>query len=367
MDEFECSMDSCASIVQEGGDRFTPNRYRGESMRTATNLHPLLLAAALGLAIFPSACDGPPAAPVDASVDQHTVDQQPAPDMQPRVYHPETGVKTIHANGIDIAYFEAGQGPLVVLLHGFPDTPHTWDEIVPALTAAGYHTVAPFLRGYAPSGIPPMDTTIDQQGRDVLGLIAALGEQHAILVGHDWGALSAYTAAAYSATGVDPIKIDKLVTIAIAHPIALLKHTDIPPAPHFMELIQPNAVQMVQADDFHYLDELLVRWSPHWQVPVGELEPVKNAFTAPGSLNAALGYYRNFANLSLPPQLLQPLPMPALTFYGTDDQAVSQVPFADQASAFTGPFELVALPTGHFVHREAESDFVAKLLAFLGQ
>lgn len=277
-----------------------------------------------------------------------------------RVYTPEAGVHSVAANGITLAYAEAGKGPLVILLHGFPDTLHTWDAVVPKLSAAGFHAVTPSLRGYAPSGIPAEDTTVETMGRDVLGLIKALGEEHAIVIGHDWGALAAYAAAA-----LEPTRVDKLVTIAIPHPISLFKHLDVPAAPHFAELTQPDAEQNVRQDDFHYLDQLVARWSPSWKVPAGELDPIKNTFLADGSLHAALGYYRAVSPM-LPPELFQPLPMPALTFHGTEDTAGVPALFADQASAFTGPFELVALPTGHFVHREAEDAFGAKLMAFLG-
>jgi pimeloyl-ACP methyl ester carboxylesterase len=279
----------------------------------------------------------------------------------PRTYEPEQGTHTVTANGIDIAYFEAGKGPLVVLLHGFPDTPHTWDAVAPRIADAGFHVVMPFERGYAPTSIPSSDPSIEDLGRDALGLIHALGEDHAILVGHDWGALAAYAAASF-----DPTHIDKLVTIAIPHPIALFMHTDIPFAPHFMELIAPDAENMVRKDDFRYLDELITRWSPTWKVPDGTTDAVKNAFLAPGSLSAAVGHYRAVGP-NLPPALLAPLPMPALTFYGTDDHASDPRIFVDQHVAFTGPFELAPEPAGHFVQLEAREAFVTKLLAFLAK
>src|SRR5262245_16597402 len=99
-----------------------------------------------------------------------------------RSYQPEAGVKTIAAGGLDIAYFESGSGPLVLLLHGFPDTPHTWDDLRPRLVAAGYRTVAPFLRGYAPTTIPAGDDyAVPKLGGDVIALIEALGEENAIV------------------------------------------------------------------------------------------------------------------------------------------------------------------------------------------
>ena len=276
-----------------------------------------------------------------------------------RTYQPEQGVHTVAVNGSDVAYFESGRGPLVILLHGFPDTAHTWDVVAPLVAATGHRVVAPFLSGYAPSGIPPMDMTADVLGHQVLGLVHALGEDHAILVGHDWGAV-----AAYAATAFEPKTIDKLVTIAIPHPIALAKHPEVAPPAHYLELTRPGALEMAQADDFRYLDELVARWSPTWHVPKGELEPVKNAFTAKGSLNAALGYYRAFSP-NQPKELFQPVAVPTLTFCGSKDRAIDPVLWSDQASAFTGSFELVDLPVGHFVHREAEDDFMMKLLTFL--
>ncbi len=65
--------------------------------------------------------------------------------------------KTVQANGLKFACLEEGQGPLVLLVHGFPDTPHTWDVVRPALAAAGYRAVSPFTRGYAPSEAEPFD------------------------------------------------------------------------------------------------------------------------------------------------------------------------------------------------------------------
>jgi pimeloyl-ACP methyl ester carboxylesterase len=274
-------------------------------------------------------------------------------------YRSEPNAHHATANGIELAYLEAGSGPLVLLLHGFPDTPHTWDAIAPRVVAAGFRVVMPFNRGYAPSAIPPADATVETLGRDVLGLIQALGEERAIVVGHDWGALAAYTAAA-----LEPARVAKLVTIAIPHPIALVMHPDIPFAPHFMELVALDAEAMVRRDDFRYLDELVRRWSPTWQVPPGATDDVKNVFRAPGSLGAALGYYRG-VGANLPQQLFVPMQMPALTFHGTEDRATDPRIFADQAKGFSGSFELVAYPVGHFVQLEATEEFTTKLIAFL--
>ena len=94
----------------------------------------------------------------------------------------------VDANGVRFAFFEEGRGPLVLLVHGFPDTAHTWDEVRPAVAAAGYRVVTPFTRGYAPTAIPA-DGAYDSDtlGRDVLALIGALGESRAV----SWGTTGA--------------------------------------------------------------------------------------------------------------------------------------------------------------------------------
>ena len=78
----------------------------------------------------------------------------------------------VRANGIDFAYFEEGTGPLALLVHGFPDTAHSWDQVRPAVAAAGYRAVTPFLRGYHPSSLAP-DGKYDIQtlAEDVVALV----------------------------------------------------------------------------------------------------------------------------------------------------------------------------------------------------
>jgi pimeloyl-ACP methyl ester carboxylesterase len=119
----------------------------------------------------------------------------------------------VRANEVDFAYFEAGQGPLVLCLHGFPDTAWSFVPVLNRLAAGGYHAVAPFMRGYPPSELGPGgDYRIITLGRDALALIEALGAQRAFLVGHDWGAVAAYIAAALA-----PERIERMVTAALPH------------------------------------------------------------------------------------------------------------------------------------------------------
>ncbi len=123
-------------------------------------------------------------------------DQQAPPPPDLRRPRRQRSDPNIDANGLRFAYLEQGRGPLVVMLHGFPDTAYTWAHVMPELARAGSRVVAPFMRGYHPTQLPkPGVIDPDTTGRDVLALIAALGEATAIVVGHDWGASAAYAAA----------------------------------------------------------------------------------------------------------------------------------------------------------------------------
>jgi alpha-beta hydrolase superfamily lysophospholipase len=98
--------------------------------------------------------------------------------------------RVIDANGLKIHLAEQGSGPLVVFCHGFPESWYSWRHQIPAVAAAGYHVVAPDMRGYGGTDAPPEResyTIMDLVG-DMLGIVAALGEKQATIVGHDWRA-----------------------------------------------------------------------------------------------------------------------------------------------------------------------------------
>lgn len=277
-----------------------------------------------------------------------------------RDYVPETGASTVRAGDLDVAYFEDGDGPLVLLLHGFPDTAHTWDDVRPALADAGYHAVSPFMPGYAPTSVDIDDPDSQALGEDVLALLDALGEDSAVVVGHDWGAYAAY-AAAY----LDPERVSALVTVAIPPPGAVpLSPAILWGARHFLYLAKPSGDDLMRRGDFAHVNELYARWSPTWHVPDAELEPVKNAFAAPGCLDAALGYYRA-SSLSTPAFEAGDLSMPAMLVGGTDDGILPERAFTGATDRFTQPLRVELLPGGHFVHRESPDAFEAVLLDFL--
>ncbi len=266
----------------------------------------------------------------------------------------------VEANGLRFAYFEEGAGPLVLMLHGFPDTPHTWDAVRPAVAALGYRVVTPFMRGYFPTAIPAREAYDgDTLGRDALGLITALGESRAIVVGHDWGASAAYAAAA-----LGPEQVTKLVTVGIPHPASIR------PSPsvlwmvrHFFTLRFPGAAARTRADNFAHIDELVQRWSPAWKVPPGETDAVKEAFRHDGCLEAALGYYRGLRP-TLPSSHRVRISVPTAAFAGLHDNVMPEA-YDSASSWFTGGYEVVRVPGGHFMHREHPEPFIRELTRVL--
>jgi pimeloyl-ACP methyl ester carboxylesterase len=266
----------------------------------------------------------------------------------------------VQANGLRFAYLEEGSGPLVLLLHGFPDTAHTWDELRPRIAAKGYRAVSPFMRGYAPSGIPDRDTDQETLARDALALIEALGASEAIVIGHDFGA-----AAAYGAAGIGPDRVKKLVTIAIPHPAALK------PSPkklwgvrHFAIYKLPGAPKRFAHNDFAALPAIYRRWSPSWNPDLTEFAAVRKCFSDPASLNAAFGYYRK---LSPTPSasLRARITVPAVVFAGLDDPVAEPADYRGAARMFENEYIVEEVPGGHFMHREHPEVFAERILNHL--
>ena len=105
--------------------------------------------------------------------------------------------RPVTANGTRFHIAEAGEGPLILLLHGFPQFWWTWRAQLASLSAAGFRAVAADLRGYGGSDKPPRGYDLITAASDAAGMVRALGEANAVVVGHDWGGLVAWTMAAY--------------------------------------------------------------------------------------------------------------------------------------------------------------------------
>src|SRR5215470_14380256 len=201
---------------------------------------------------------------------------------------------TVRANDLEFGLLEAGSGPLALCLHGFPDTAHTWEHLLPALAGAGFRAVAPFMRGYAPTAIPADGAyQVGALVADAVALHQALdGDGDAVLIGHDWGAETAYGAAAFA-----PDRWRRLVTLAVP-PAALdpVLFGDYDQLRRFFYLFLFRdplgfADALVASDGMAFLGRLWREWSPGY--PAGEdLALVRESLRESANLAAAIGYYR---------------------------------------------------------------------------
>lgn len=285
---------------------------------------------------------------------------------------------TASANGIRFATLEAGDGPLVLCLHGFPDHAPSFRHQLPALAEAGYRVVAPYMRGYAPTECPVdgrYQTAVLAQ--DAVELIGALGYTSAVIFGHDWGALAAYGAAILA-----PERVTRLVAAAVPHGPgmlnALLSDYDQQRRSWYMFFFQlPFAEAAVAEDDFRFIERLRQDWSPGWHPGTDEAEALKSTFRAPGVLQAALGYYRCTLNPALQdPALTEtqvrlsmaPVDVPTLYIHGVDDGCIGFQLARTMGALFPRGLrtEIVA-DAGHFVHAERPEEVNRLVLDFLGR
>ena len=283
---------------------------------------------------------------------------------------PEFTPRWIRANGLDFAYLEAGEGPLVLCLHGFPDTAWSFQPLLTALADAGFHAVAPFTRGYAPTSLAPDgDYRTTTLARDAVALIEALGENSAFIVGHDWGAATAYIAAT-----LFPQRIRGIVTAAVPH----LRRFLLRPTPmqlyrsRYMGFFQLRGVseRRVAARDFGWLRRLILRWSPRWDFSEEEFAPLKGGFSDPERLTAALSYYRampaTLASVEGVKLLSRKLPVPARVIRGIEDGCIGARMFERQSQYFGAGYELISMKgAGHFMHCEKPQLFAALVLEFI--
>ena len=269
---------------------------------------------------------------------------------------------TVEANGVEFAYLEAGAGPLALCLHGFPDSAHTWRHLLPALADAGFRAVAPFMRGYAPTSVP----TDGRYQTAVLGLDACAlhevlgGDEAAVIVGHDWGAMATYVAA-----NQNPERWRKVVTMAVPPAGAVaggfMSYAQLKRSWYMFFFQHALADVVVGMNDLAYIDGLWADWSPGYDA-TDDLPHVKDALRDPANLAAALGYYRaTLGNVGVDPQLdevqakaAEITPQPTLYLHGRADGCLG-IEVAEGAAAFLtseGSRMEVVEDAGHFLHVE---------------
>ncbi|MEM1132131.1 MAG: alpha/beta hydrolase [Pseudomonadota bacterium] len=285
--------------------------------------------------------------------------------------------REIVRNDLRFTAWEMGEGPLVLLLHGFPDSALTWRHTLPALAAAGYRPVAVTLRGYEPASqlVPKADQAyyrIAELAKDVTGWIDAIGAEKGHLIGHDWGATIAFAAARFA-----PERIASLSMLAVPHPArlgeAIASNKAQRKASSYILFFQLKGMAelLIKARNFTYLEKLWRRWSPGWDIPADDLAAMRETFRQPNVLGAALSYYRAATNQSDTESLgliSGEVNVPTLGLHGSQDGCILADAFRASMTAQDFPAGLICTEianAGHFLHQEQPDVVNDALIAFL--
>jgi pimeloyl-ACP methyl ester carboxylesterase len=278
----------------------------------------------------------------------------------------------IETNRVRLHVAEAGpaDGPLVVLLHGFPEFWYGWRHQIVALAAAGYRVLAPDQRGYHLSDKPRGRDAyaIDRLAADVIGLIAARGRDSAAVVGHDWGAGVAWWLALRH-----PSWLDRLAILNVPHPAVMLRRLRRDPAQWlrswyilaFQLPWLPEA--LLRANGYKAMASAMRRTARTGSFSETDLARYRAAWSKPGALTAMIDWYRAAVRRPPLPPGSPRVVVPTLVLWGARDIALARamspesVAYCDQ-----GRLELFEEAT-HWVQHDAAERVNALLLSFLAE
>ena len=283
--------------------------------------------------------------------------------------------RTVSANGTRFHVAEAGDGPLVLLLHGFPEFWWTWRKQLVSLPAAGYRAVAVDLRGYGGSDKPPRGYDLVTAAADAAGLIRALGEANAVVVGHDWGGLIAWTLAANY-----PKVVRRLAVISMAHPLRIRSAMFTNPLGQGRRSLHTIGFQLpiwperqLVREDATKVGKLLDEWSgPDW--PDQEIaQTYRRAFLVPHVAHSSLEYQRWFARSTVRTDGMRyarrmrvPVQAPTLHLHGAVDSCVLPQTARGAGRYVAGAYRWRVLEgAGHFPHEERPEPFDTELTGWL--
>jgi pimeloyl-ACP methyl ester carboxylesterase len=270
--------------------------------------------------------------------------------------------------GVGLHYVEAGSGPLVVLLHGFPEFWYSWRHQIGALANAGFHVVAPDMRGYNLSDKPRGWRAYDAAhlAADVAGLVRHFGADRAHVVGHDWGA-----AVAYSTAMLHPEVVDRLAILNAPHPARLLAgfrdRRQLRKSWYMFFFQLPWLPErMVRRDSYAFFKRGFRADARH-AFPDEEIERYVEAWERPGAITSAINYYRAALRQSPSRALarMRPIQSPTLVIWGEADRYLGSE-LAEPDRKLVPDVRVERLPgVSHWVQVDAPERVNELLLEFL--
>ncbi|MGW9351826.1 alpha/beta fold hydrolase [Nocardiopsis flavescens] len=280
--------------------------------------------------------------------------------------------RTVGAAGARFHTAELGEGPLVLFLHGFPQFWWAWRHQLTAAAEAGYRAVAVDLRGYGGSDKTPRGYDLVTLAQDAAGLVRALGERRAAVVGHGVGGLVGWTMTAYH-----PGTVRALAAVSSPHPrrAARLLLRPGPGARHMLHAQVPVLPEhRLLADGCARVGDLLREWSgPDWPDTEAE-EMYRIAFSIPKVSHCSLEYHRWIARSRLRPDGLRyharmraPVRVPVLQVHGHLDPVCTAGAARASGRSVVGPYRWRGVPgAGHFPHEERPDAVSGALTEWLG-
>jgi pimeloyl-ACP methyl ester carboxylesterase len=254
--------------------------------------------------------------------------------------------QTLRVNGLDFNLAEAGDGPPVLLLHGFPDSWRLWRHQISALADAGHRVIAPDLRGFGDSAKPQTVEAYRMRAlvTDVVGVLDALGVERADVAGHDWGASLAWVLAMFV-----PDRVSRLAAVSVGHPRAYAAAgLEQWRASWYMLWFQfPGVAEReLRADDWAFFR----RWAWNGAAPGQDPDADRQVagLSRPGALTAGLNWYR--ANIDPASFVadgegssLPPVSCPTMGIWTSDDFALTESQMIGSERFVTGPWRYVRL------------------------
>ena len=279
---------------------------------------------------------------------------------------------TITANGLRFHALVAGpeDGPLLILLHGFPETSHGWSKQIAPLAEAGFRVVAPDQRGVGSSSKPTgaAQYRIELLAADIVAMIRALGRERAHVVGHDWGGVVAWHLAEHHAEVVERVAI-----LDAPHPAVfsayLLRHPSQLGRSWYMAFFQlpwlPEAI--LGAGDFAWLAQALTSTSRPGAFSSLDLRIYREAWAQRGALTGMLNWYRALPLAKAAPRATEQIATPIRLLWGDKDSAL-EADLAEASIARCSAGEVIHLPDAtHWLQHEEPQRVNALLLDFFGR